>query len=416
MTEFALALTLLTGAGLLIRSLVHLQSVNPGFDPSQVLTVRIEFPTIVARPTPVNLTQPEAGQFMALGRLAVANQLLERMSALPGVTSVGYSDDLFVNGQGNETILIPGRTDWETETGELREGSVTAGFFSVLRVPLRSGRFISDQDAIQKIRAQWSLAPTNLSLEAKRQISIPEPVVVNEAFAQRFFPDEDPLGKWFVDPNRAYRYEIVGVAGDMHRSGLERHPVPEYFGPWLPSSNGRVDLLVRTTDDPLGHASTVRREVLGAIPGATVVSASTADAQLGGFSALRRLQTSLLALFALLALALAAIGIFGVVHYTVSERTREIGVRVALGATPGSVMRLFLNQGMRTAAIGIVIGVATSLAWTRLLSSQLFGIGSTDPVTFSAVSLLLALVGVAACWLAGRRALRVDPVRALREG
>jgi putative ABC transport system permease protein len=131
---------------------------------------------------------------------------------------------------------------------------------------------------------------------------------------------------------------------------------------------------------------------------------------------LRRLQTSLLALFALLALALAAIGIFGVVHYTVSERTREIGVRVALGATPGSVMRLFLNQGMRTAAIGIVIGVATSLAWTRLLSSQLFGIGSTDPVTFSAVSLLLALVGVAACWLAGRRALRVDPVRALREG
>jgi ABC-type antimicrobial peptide transport system permease subunit len=138
--------------------------------------------------------------------------------------------------------------------------------------------------------------------------------------------------------------------------------------------------------------------------------------QLGGFSALRRLQTSLLALFALLALALAAIGIFGVVHYTVSERTREIGVRMALGATPGSVMRLILGQGMRTAAIGIVIGVAASLAWTRLLSSQLFGIESNDPVTFSAVSLLLALVGVGACWLAGRRALRVDPVRALREG
>jgi predicted permease len=417
-TEFALALTLLTGAGLLIRSLVHLQSVNPGFDPSQVLTVRIEFPTIVAPPTPANLTQSEAERSMALGRVAVASQLAERVGALPGVTAVGYSDDLFVNRLGNASIFIPGRTDQEMATGELREGSVTAGFFAVLRVPLRSGRFISDQDATQKIRAQWSLAPTNLSLEAKRQISIPEPVVVNEAFVQRFFPDEDPLGKWFcIDPaNKAYWYEIVGVAGDMHRSGLERHPVPEYFGPLLPSSNGRVDLLVRTTGDPLGHASTVHREVLGAIAGATVVSVSTADVQLGGFSALRRLQTSLLALFALLALALAAIGIFGVVHYTVSERTREIGVRMALGATPGSVMRLILGQGMRTAAIGIVIGVAASLAWTRLLSSQLFGIESNDPVTFSAVSLLLALVGVGACWLAGRRALRVDPVRALREG
>jgi len=162
-------------------------------------------------------------------------------------------------------------------------------------------------------------------------------------------------------------------------------------------------------------AASVRREVMTALPGATVVTVATADAQLGGFSALRRLQTWLLTIFAGLALTLAGIGIFGVVHFTVAERTREIGVRVALGASPRSVMRMVLGQGMRTAVAGIAVGLVASLALTRVLSSLLFGIGSTDPVTFASVTGVLAIVAISACWLAGRRALRVDPVDALKE-
>ena len=415
MTEFALALTLLTGAGLLLRSLSQLQSVDPGFDPSNVLTVRIEFPT--EAPSAAGRPQPSQSEpARAQARVAQANQVIDRVSALPGVTSAGYVDDLFLNSQGNSSIAIPGRSAEEMGSGELNDGAVTAGFFSTLRVAVIRGRGLTSGDTDQKIRALWQPINTEMSLADKQRSSIHEPVVVNEAFVRRFFPDEDPIGKSFcIDPtNKTYWYEVVGVVGDLHRQGLERRTIPEYYGPWIPSSNGRVDLLARTVGDPLEMAASVRREVMTALPGATVVTVSTADAQLGGFSALRRLQTWLLTIFAALALTLAGIGIFGVVHFTVAERTREIGVRVALGASPASVMRMVLGQGMRTAVVGIAVGLAASLALTRVLSSLLFGIGSTDPVTFALVTIVLAAVAIGACWLAGRRALRVDPVHALR--
>ena len=417
MAEFALALTLLTGAGLLLRSLAELQSVDPGFDPSNVLTVRIEFPTEAPPTAEGRLQTSRSEPARAQARVSLANQILERVVALPGVSGAGYVDDLFLNSQGNSSITIPGRSAEAMGTGELNDGAVTAGFFSTLRVPVQRGRRLTSGDTDQKIRALWQPISTEMSLAEKERTSIPEPVVVNEAFVRRFFPDEDPIGKRFcIDPtNKTYWYEIVGVIGDLHRQGLDRRAIPEYYGPWIPSSNGRVDLLARTTGDPLAMAASVRREVMTALPGATVVTVSTADAQLGGFSALRRLQTGLLTIFAALALTLAGIGIFGVVHFSVAERTREIGVRVALGASPTSVMRMVLGQGMRTAVVGIVVGLAASLVLTRVLSSLLFGVGSTDPVTFASVTSVLAGVALGACWLAGRRALRVDPVHALRE-
>lgn len=416
LAECAMALMLLTGAGLLLKSLNRIQSVDPGFDPKGVLVLRLEFPS-EASPTAEGRTQTSVSEpARARVREQSAHELTERVAAIPGVTSVGFSDDLFIGGQGNESITIPGRSAAELGAGELNEGSVTPGFFATMRLPLRRGRYLTRDDAAEKIHALWSLVKTDLSLADKERLATPEPVVVNEAFVRRFFPSEDPIGKRFcIDPtNKTYWYTIVGVVGDMHRQGLERTAIPEYFGSYFPSPNGRADLLVRTNGDPLALAATIRNEVARVRPSVVIASVSTAEAQLGGFSAQRRLQTWLLALFALLALTLAAVGIFGLAHYAVVERTREIGVRVALGATPGDVMRLVIVQGMRMPAIGIAIGLVASAGLTRVISHQLYDVEATDPATFALVASVLAVVAAAACYSAARRAARADPVDALR--
>jgi predicted permease len=412
--ECALALLLLVGAGLLLRSLARLQSVDPGFDPAHVLTVRIEFPTERPQAAAERAQMPTVGQARAHARAALASQLVEDVRAMAGVTNAGFIDDLFVEGQPNKSIAIPGRSI--EEPGALNDGSLTTGFFPVLRVPLRRGRLFTSQDTEQKIRALWSPAIAGIAIAENDRLAVREPVIVNETFARRFFPNEEAVGKTFyVGPtDKSYWYEIVGVVGDMRRQGLDRPALPEYFGPWIPSPNGRADLVVRTEGDPLALARDVRDRVKRAMPGSTIVSVSTADVQLGDFTSLRRLQTSLLTLFALLALMLAAIGIFGLVHFAVTERTREIGVRVALGATPVDVAALVLRQGLRAPMVGIVVGLAASVVLTRVLSSFLFDVSATDPTTFAVVVLVLTCVAGAACGVAGRRALRVDPVNALR--
>jgi putative ABC transport system permease protein len=190
--------------------------------------------------------------------------------------------------------------------------------------------------------------------------------------------------------------------------------VPEYFGPYLPSPNGRVDLLIRVKGDPLAIASTIRPLVASTIPGASVQNVATLEAALGDFSAQRRFQTWLLTAFAALALALAAIGIYGVVRYAVAERTQEIGLRLALGASPTSVLALIMRQGIVTPALGLAIGLALSGALTRVVAHLLFGVGTLDPSIFAGVALLLPLIAAAACYIPARRAARLDPVRALR--
>ena len=330
---------------------------------------------------------------------------------------VGFIDDLFISGQGNKSITIPGRTADSIAAGELNEAYVSPGFFETMRVPLKRGRLLNRDDTMQKIRAMWTGLVTDQSLAEKERNAVPEPVVVNEAFVRRFFPGDDPIGKRFcVDPtNKTYWYEIVGVVGDMHRQGLERTAIPEYYGPYFPSPNGRADLVLRTNGDPLLVAPLVRKAVTAAVPGIVIGGVSTVDSQLGGFSAQRRFQTWLLTAFAALALSLAAVGIYGVVHYAVAERTREIGVRLALGATRRDVLGLVIRQGLRMPAVGIAIGLAASIGLTRIISHLLFEIGATDPSTFAAVGLVLAAVAAAACYFPARRATRVDPVRALRQ-
>ena len=416
MVECALAIVLLAGAGLLLKSLHRLRSVDPGFKTDAVLTVRLEFPS-EPPPTAEERTQTsEIGQGRARVRNQHLNELTDRLQAVAGVEVVGFIDDLFIAGEGNESITIPGRSTDALGAGQLLESSASPGFFEALRVPLRKGRYLSPADAEQKIRALWSPVVTDLPLAEKERRAIPEPVVVNEAFVRRFFPDEDPIGKRFcIDPtNKTYWYEIVGVIGDMHRQGLDRNAIPQYIGSYFPSANGRVDLIVRTKGDPLQLAPTIRSVVKRQLPAATVGTISTAEAMLGDFSALRRLQTGLLTTFAALALILAAVGIFGLVHYAVGERTREIGLRVALGASPRNVLRLVIAQGIRMPAVGIVVGLITAAGLTRLLAHLLFGVGVLDPLTFLSVAAVLSLIALLACYAAARKAINLDPLRALK--
>ena len=413
--ECALAVVLLVGAGLMLRSLERLYSVDPGFDPTDVLSVRVEFPP---EPPPTAEERTQTSQIArARGRERLATDLVARIATIPGVEAVGFIDDMFIAGQGNKSITIPGRsTDSVDDAGLLNDGAVSPGFFSALRVPLRRGRYLVRDDAATKVRALWSPVVTDRSLAEKERAAIAEPVVVNDAFVRRFFPTDDPIGRRFcIDPtNKTYWYEIVGVVGDMRRQGLDQRAIPEYFGPWIPAPNGRTDLLVRTHNDPLVLAPTIRQLVASALPGALVVSISTADRDVDRLSAARRFQTWLLTSFAMLALALAAIGIYGVVHYVVAERAREIGVRIALGAAAPNVVRMVVLQGMRFPLTGIAIGIAAALGLTRVMTRLLFDTSPTDPVTYAVVALTLGAVALSACLAPAYRAARQDPLAALR--
>ena len=401
LAECALAVVLLTGAGLLLRSLNRLHSVDPGFDPKNVLSVRIEFPQ------DADAEHGPAAQHdidLARGRAALAQQLVARVDALPGVVTAGYTDDLFLSGSGNKTISIPGRSDGESV--QLNDGALSPDYFATMHVPLEQGRYLTSADVETKIHTLWAPPGTTLY----------EPVVVNEAFVREFFPNENPLGKVFcIDPtNKIYWYRIVGVIRDLRRQGLDRAPFPEYFGAFFPAPSGRADLVVKTKGDPIAALASVRQAIREVVPRAIIGRASSLDRQLSGITARRDVQTWLLTSFAALALILSAVGIFGVVHYSVSERRREIGVRIALGARPVEVLKLVVARGMAMPALGIVIGLVISLGLTRLLSRLLFGIAATDPATFVGMGVVLAIVAAAACYLPAKRATKLDVVQVLR--
>jgi putative ABC transport system permease protein len=253
-------------------------------------------------------------------------------------------------------------------------------------------------------------------LSERQARAVFEPVVVNEEFARRYFPGDDAVGKQFcVDPtNKTYWYTIVGVVSDMRRQGLAKPSIAQYFGTWLPASSGRVDMLVRASGDALSLTTAVRRAIASNVPGAIIASVNTVELQLGQFQAQRDFQALLLTLFAGMAIALAAVGIYGVVHYSVTERSRELSVRMALGATPGSIRAMVIREGIRGPLIGVTIGVVLALAATRLLSAGLYGITSADPITYVAVAALLLAVAGLACLVPAMRATRADPIAALR--
>ena len=293
-----------------------------------------------------------------------------------------------------EPIAIEGRARSDSED-EASDDLISGPFFETAGIPLKLGRVPSDQD---------------------RSGSLPV-AVINETMARNFWPGENPLGKRFnfSDEKGGPWFTIVGVVGDMHRQGLEKQVSPQVFRPLSQSPDNEMDLLVRTAGDPLNMAAAVRNEIQSMDKTVAKFNVSTAEEQLAEQSAERRFHTSLIGVFSLLALLLSAVGIYGLIQHLVVQRTHEIGLRMALGGVPGSVMALILRQGLTLAGAGVLVGFVTAFAFTRMLSSLLYGVTPTDPLAFTIAPAILLVVAAFACWLPARRAAHIDPMIALRQ-
>ncbi|HXN65325.1 MAG TPA: ABC transporter permease [Candidatus Acidoferrales bacterium] len=377
--EVALAFVLCIGAGLLTRSLICLISIPPGFDGRGVLTAQIDLPISSYR-------EPEQWHHFY-------SELLIRLGSLPGVSVVGGASVLPLRGSTSSSVMtIEGDPAPDLGAARVFVNTATPGYFSALRIPLIAGRAIDERDGATTM-------PT---------------AVVNQVLVRRYFPHRDPVGARFKLPWGDWR-TIVGVIQDTKQNGIAAEIEPEIFLTMQQSvSNPEMTLVIRSSVPPDSLASAVRVSVAALDPNLPVYGIQTMDDLLAGQVASQRFNSYLLAAFALLALLLAAVGIYGVLAYTVSQRTREIGIRLALGAESSNVRRMILRHGLGIALLGIGIGLAASFGLTRVLRSLLYTVKPTDPVTFTAVSLALVLVTLAACWIPARRAARVNPMVALR--
>jgi len=385
--EVALAVILLVGAGLMLRSFSRLTGVDPGFNPDHVLTMRFNLPSTVYP------TRPEMD--------ATRVRVREAVATVPGVTAVGGTSHLPLS-SGDWTILVT--IDGKAASGEpsVAENRLIApGYFRAMEIPITRGRDITDED----------------------RLGAPAVVLINEAMARRYWPGQDAIGqrlKWGPPDSPRAWLTIVGVAADVRHLGLDAEPVPETYMPYsqLPeevAAGARtMSLTIRTVDDPLSMARAVRSAIRAVAADVPLTGIASMDDLRARSVSPRRFTMLLLGSFAALALILSAVGIYGVVMYGVTQRTRDIGVRVALGAQSGQVLGLILREGMRMAVIGLAIGIAGALALTRVLRTQLFEISPTDPTTFAGIVILLAAVAAIASWLPARRATRVDPMTALR--
>jgi putative ABC transport system permease protein len=379
--EVALAVVVLIGAGLLMRSFARLRSADPGFRPSGLLTLRV--PLAGGRNT-----APDR-------RIAFFQQVADRVATLPGVGAVGAVNGLPLTGLGpGSNFAVDGRPAPAPEQrplGLLR--SVTAAYFRTMGIPLVAGRVFADSDTSQA----------------------PPVIVVNQTLARRFWPNGNPLGgRLVVDQNNGRVAGIVGVVGDVKPERIEDQDWPTIYNPYTQVPVTTMTMVVRTAQPPLSLASAVEREVHQLDPDQPVADVRSMEEVAGRAIAGARFNTLLLGVFAQIAFLLAAVGIYGVISCDVSERTHEIGIRVALGAQPGDVLKLVLGQGARLAGYGIAAGMVAAFALTRLMASMLYGVKATDAYTFAAIPVLLGAVALAASYLPARRALRLDPVTALR--
>jgi putative ABC transport system permease protein len=379
--QFAVAVILLVGAGLLIRSFLLVQRVDPGFRSDHVLTVRV-----------VQSKLKSENQWRDF-----YSQALDSIRAIPGVEGVGAIDNFFFSSFPDETVIVEGHPPLppDTSLSQVTDDGISPGYFQTSGVPLLRGRVFTEQDG-----------PNS-----------PRTAIINATMSRRFWAAEDPVGKRF---KFAYQTEadpwitVVGVVGDMHRDGLTRAAVSEIFLPFSQHPALGMDLVVKTSADPRSFATAVRSAIESADKTAPIFNVSTLEDVLRDQIAPRRFQTFLLSLFSSLAVLLSAIGIYGLIYYSMTQRTHEIGIRMALGAQPAQVFGLMVGEGGKTVLLGIAIGIGGALSTEHILRSQLFGVTATDPVTFVAVTLLLCLVAFAACCLPAYRAMRVDPMVALR--
>jgi len=385
-SEFALSLVLLIGAGLMVKSLLRLQEVKPGFDSANLLTMRIALPSSKYE------TFTKSHTFF--------QQLLDQLEARPEVESVGAINLLpFGGGGGDRSFSIQ---DQPTASGHARPDEqvrfVTPGYFRAMSIPLLSGRDFTRRD----------LPDT------------PQVAIVNSAFARKFWPNDNALGKRISFQNNNPKwYEIVGVVGNVKHRGLDIQDHAEIYIPAFQPlfADGNVPALylaVRTKSDPLLLAPAMRSEVAALDRDQPIYSLMTMDQRISDSIAPRRFNMFILGLFAALALVLAAIGIYGIMAFSVVQRTHEIGVRMALGASTRDVLTLVMRNGFKLALIGIIVGLVAAFAATRVLSSLLYEVSARDPLIFVLDAILLAMAALLACYIPARRATKVDPLVALR--
>ena len=388
--EIATSLVLLVGAGLMLRSLHALLSQNPGFDLSKVLTFSVNLPDAAY---PSDKEYP----FNSPSAIRFEHEFTPRLRNLPGVLDVAVTTGIPASGgSGTIRFLVRGRPAATGQDLECNILTVTNGYFSTLKIPLLSGRIFSERD----------------SLDA------PEVLVVNAAFTREYFPNENPIGKMirFTFNKKEPFRQIMGVVGDTAEVDLAAPPPPVIYFPNDQGPTTFLSYMVRTAADPAAFVGTARAALHEMDAQLPMIQPQTLE-QVANQSTsvfLRRYPSYLIGSFASLALILAMVGLYGLISYSVLQRTREIGIRVTLGAQRADILRMIVRQGIRAVLAGVGIGIVAALALTRLLGSLLYGVTSSDWLTFSSVALLLVLVAFAACSIPARRATRVDPIVALR--
>ena len=381
--QVALSLMLLICSGLFIRSLRNASSVDLGFDADNLLAMSMDLQL-------QGYTEPAGRNF--------SRQLLDRVRALPGIVSASVTDELPLGSGSRRAITIEGYTAQPGESTEVNSSSVAPGYIETLGVPMLRGRAFNEQD---------------------REGS-PGVVIVNEAFARRYWSGQEPIGKRIQmgvarsGANDSPYLEVVGVVKDGKYVTLDEEARPFFYLNLAQRYQSSPTLIVRTSGNPLDYLPAVRGEVAALDKNLPLYDVKTMRQHLGLALLPARLAGSVLGVFGVVALIMAAAGIYGVMAYSVAQRTREIGVRMALGASAGAVLRLMTRQGMKLTLAGMAIGLAASLALTRLMKSMLFGVSATDPLTFVVVPLLLIMVAMLAALIPARRAARVDPMVALR--
>jgi putative ABC transport system permease protein len=382
--EISLAMVILVAGGLLIRSFALVTSVNPGFDPQNVTEAEVSLPQF-------QYSKPQQWT-------AFSDELVARLHAQPGFEDSAIAAPLPMDRQGQASFEFSIVGDAPLPRGKFTVAdyaTVSPTYFHVMRIPLLRGRFFSPQDS-----------PSN-----------PKVAIISQTLAERYFPNQNPVGRQMrfgFPPDSNVAREIVGVVGDVRDVALSQKPGPIMYAPFAQAPLYGGEIVVRSSLSTSSVAAAIRQEVHAIDKNLPVTDVEPFPNMLGQSISRERFRTFLLGSFSAMALVLAAVGIFGVVSYSASQRTQEIGIRIALGAQTRDVLRLILRQGATFALVGVAFGVIFALPLTRVIGSQLYGVSATDPLTFGAVALVLLGVSVTACYIPCRRALRVDPTVALR--
>jgi putative ABC transport system permease protein len=397
--EVALAVVLLIGGGLMLKSFVQLLRVDPGFQPNHVLRLDLALPS-------AKYSEPQQ-------QTAFFNELIARLQGLPSIESVGATTQTPLSPGDNWSAFAieghPAPPPGQQQQAAMR--AVSDGYFRTMQIPLRKGRFFNNADARVSLPLIRWFEQQPLPEHFNEPQAAPA-AIINETMARLYFPNEDPVGRrlriifspWLT---------VVGVVGDVRHSGLNTPPNPEIYLSQLQEPQSSMAVMARTNGDPLQLAA-VAREQVKAIDRDLPVTITTMDQIFSESVAGQRFNTMLLGIFAAVALLLAMIGVFGVINYSVAQRTHEIGIRIALGAQRRDVFRLVVGQGLMLALVGVGLGAAGALALTRLITGLLYGVSPTDGPTFVLVSLIVTAVALLACYAPARRATKLDPLIALR--